>query len=278
MYFRNVSKICLPLEYVLIFIGIIFLLFFFYHVIAEPLYAFVFRKPIYVHFYLFPKKIPLSQLQILHTEFDFYKKLSLKEKKYFEHRVATFIVRYEFHGREGLVVTDQMRVLIAATAIMLTFGMRNYLFTLLDKVIIFPDIYFSSITNNYHKGEFNPRMRAIVFSWKHFLEGFEISNDNLNLGLHEFAHVIHFEGLRKTDTSSTIFAASYEDIMEQIKRPSNYKRLIDSNYFRIYAYTNQYEFIAVLLEHFFETPRQFKSEFPELFEQVKIMINFKEDL
>jgi MtfA peptidase len=109
-----------------------------YHVIVEPLYAFVFRKPIYVHFYLFPKHLTLPQLQILHTEFDFYQKLSLKEKKYFEHRVATFIERYEFHGREGLVVTDQMRVLIAATAIMLTFGMRNYLFTLIDKVIIFP--------------------------------------------------------------------------------------------------------------------------------------------
>jgi Mlc titration factor MtfA (ptsG expression regulator) len=147
---------------------------------------------------------------------------------------------------------------------------------LIDKIIIFPDIYFSNSNNEYHKGEFNPRVKAIVFSWKHFLEGFQINNDNLNLGLHKFAHVIHIEGLRKTDTSSTIFAAAYTDIMEQIKRPANYNRLLQSSYFRIYAYTNEYEFIAVILEHFFETPTQFKAEFPELFELVKKMINYKE--
>jgi Mlc titration factor MtfA (ptsG expression regulator) len=48
------------------------------------------------------------------------------------------------------------------------------------------------------------------------------------------------------------------------------------NYFRLYAYTNQYEFIAVILEYFFETPREFKQKLPELYGMVKKMINFKE--
>jgi len=243
---------------------------------VEPIYAFFFRKPIYVHFYPFPSKLTLAQLHVLHNEFDFYKKLSPKQKVYFEHRVATFINKYAFYGKEGLQVTDQMKVLIAATAIMLTFGMRNYLFTIINKIIIYPDVYYSNMNKAYHKGEFNPRMEAVVFSWKDFLEGYEISNDNLNLGLHEFSHVMHFQGLKNTDTSATIFATAYQEIIEQVKRPMNYKRLIDSNYFRIYAYTNEFEFIAVILEHFFETPSQFKHEFPELFEKVKEMINYTE--
>ena len=126
----------------------------------------------------------MQQLQILNNQFEFYQKLDSKNKRYFEHRVATFIDKYPFYGKEGLIITDEMKVLIAATAIMLTFGMRNYLFNVIDKVIVFPDIYYSSMNDNYHKGEFNPLMSAIVFSWKHFLEGYEISNDNLNLGLH----------------------------------------------------------------------------------------------
>ncbi|NJM80811.1 MAG: zinc-dependent peptidase [Flavobacterium sp.] len=64
--------------------------------------------------------------------------------------------------------------------------------------------------------------------------------------------------------------------MQEVKHPSNYSRLLNSNYFRIYAYTNEFEFIAVILEHFFETPKQFKEEFPQLFEKVKTMINFTE--
>ncbi len=249
-----------------------------YNVVLEPIYAFFFRKPIYVHFYPFPRKLSLNQLQILNNEFEFYKKLSPKHKKYFEHRVATFITNYKFIGKEDLVVNDRMRVLISATAVMLTFGMRNYLFSVIDKIIIYPDIYYSSFNDEYHKGEFNPMMKAIVFSWKHFLEGYEISNDNLNLGLHEFGHVLHYQGLKNSDTSATIFAVTYDEIMEQVKYPPNLKRLTDSNYFRIYAYTNEFEFIAVLLEHFFETPIQFQSEFPQLFEKVKVMINFSEPI
>lgn len=244
--------------------------------IIEPAYAFFFRKPIYVHFYPNPKKLSIQQLYILSNEFDFYKKLTPRLKKYFEHRVAAFIEKYPLYAKEGLKITDQMRVLIAATAVMLTFGMRNYLFTIIDKIIIYPDAYYSKLNDNFHKGEFNPRMKAVVFSWKHFLEGYQISNDNLNLGLHEFAHVLHFQGSINTDTSATIFSVTYLELMEQVKRPNNYKRLIESDYFRIYAYTNEFEFIAVILEHFFETPTQFKLEFPELYEKVRIMINFSE--
>ncbi len=264
--------------YFIVFIVVLFVGVIFYNSVIEPAYAFFFKKPIFVHFYFNPKKITKAQLHILESEFKFYQKLSPKLKKYFEHRVATFIETFPFYGKEDLQVTDQMKVLIASTAIMLTFGLRNYLFTIIDKIIIYPDVYYSRSNDNYHKGEFNPRMKAIVFSWKHFLEGYEISNDNLNLGLHEFSHVLRFQGQINSDTSATIFTATYEEIMEQVKRPANYKRLVESDYFRIYAFTNQFEFIAVILEHFFETPTQFQREFPELFEKVKVMINFSEPI
>lgn len=253
------------------------MVFFAYNVVIEPFYAFLFRKPIYVHYYPFAKKLKLNQVQILHSQFDFYKRLTLNQKNYFEHRVATFIKKYPFIGKEGILVTDEMKVLIAATAVMLTFGMRNYLFTVINKIVIYPDIYYSNINKNFHKGEFNPRMKAIVFSWKHFLEGYQISNDNLNLGLHEFGHVLHYQGLKSTDTSATIFTVTYEEIMKEVNYPANYSKLTQSSYFRNYAYKNEFEFIAVILEHFFETPDQFKKEFPHLYDKVKIMINFTEN-
>ena len=53
------------------------------------------------------------------------------------------------------------------------------------------------------------------------------------------------------------------------------KKLISSRYFREYAYTNQYEFFAVLLENFIETPLEFKTQFPELYRHMKQMLNFK---
>ncbi|PRZ25153.1 zinc-dependent peptidase [Flavobacterium granuli] len=242
--------------------------------IVEPFYVLIFNKPIFIHWYPFGEKLSVSQRGILEKEFVFYGKLSDKRKRFFEFRVAAFISKYKFIGKEGFVITDEVKVLISATFVMLTFGMRRYLINVFDKVIIYPQAYFSTINKEFHKGEFNPRVKAVVFSWKDFEEGFLHRNDNINLGLHEFAHALYFHGLRGKDQSSIVFADAYVKIQEYLVQPKVLNHLIASNYLRIYAYTNQAEFFAVVLEHFFETPQLFKQEFPELYYNIKDMINF----
>lgn len=243
----------------------------------EHYYLMVFNKPVYIHLYISPKKLSNSNKEILRNRIAFYTKLSEKRKSYFEHRVATFIESYPFIPKEGLIITNEMKVMIAATAVKLTFGMRKYIIDDFDKIIIYPEPYYSTINDAWHKGEFNPRMKAIVFSWKDFLEGYDYANDNLNLGLHEFAHAIHLHGLKNSDASSLQFAKMYVKIRDYIEIPEVSEKLIASDYFRVYAYTNHFEFIAVILEHFFETPEQFQEEHPELFLKVRKMINFSTD-
>jgi hypothetical protein len=260
---------------VFIFCGL-FLLLYFFKVFVEPAYVFFFNKPMYIHWYPLFKKLSANQKRILEKEFPFYKKLSAKRKAFFEHRTASFITNYKFLGHKGFVLTDQIKVLIAATFVMLTFGMRRYLVSVFDKIIVYPDAYFSTINQEYHKGEYNPMMKAVVFSWDDFQEGFRIENDNLNLGLHEFAHVLYFHGLKSRDQSSVVFSDTYDKIKQYIQQTEVRDKLVQSNYFRIYAFTNQVEFIAVVLEHFFETPAIFKQEFPELYLLVKSMINYNE--
>ena len=247
-----------------------------FNIIIEPLYVFIFNKPLYVHCYPFPRKLTQSQRYILEQEFIFYRKLSDKRKRFFEHRMASFINKYQFIGKDDLVITDQILVLVSATSVMLTFGMRFYLIDVFDKIIIYPKPYFSTVNQEYQKGEFNPRMKALVFSWEDFQQGFQFEKDNLNLGLHEFAHALHFHGLKCNDQSSIVFSDTYVKIKEYLVQPNILNHLVASNYFRIYAYTNQMEFLAVVLEHFFETPQIFKKEFPELFEKVRLMINYND--
>src|SRR5690606_18733684 len=97
----------------------------------------------------------------------------------------------------------------------------------------------------HHNGEFNPKLKTVVFSWTHFEHGFEFDDDNVNLGLHEFTHVMQFHAMKARDISAQIFAKYYNRIMIEVKHAPNAKRLIESDYFRIYAYTNEYEFLAV---------------------------------
>lgn len=258
------------------FFGSVLALFVFRFTI-EPLYVFVFNKPFYIHWYPFQRNLSLIQRDILRKEYVFYQKLSAKRKRFFEHRMTAFMAKYKFFGRGNFVVTDQSKVLIAATYVMLTFGMRHYLIDVFDKIIIYPEPYFSTINQEYHKGEFNPRLKALVFSWKDFEQGYRFDSDNRNLGLHEFSHALYFHILKGRDQSSVIFSSTYVKIQEYLVQPNILDQLVASNYFRIYAYTNQVEFLAVILEHFFETPQVFKKEFPELYRNVRDMINFKDE-
>lgn len=239
---------------------------------VEPLYMSVAHKPLYVHFYPRPRRLPPSQARHL-ADIPFYNRLSPKRRAHFEHRMAVFLENYEFHGREGIEVTDHMRISIASVYLMLTFGMRHYLIDAFQAILIYPDAYHSKITGEWHKGEFNPGHKVVVFSWKHFVEGLA-HNDNINLGIHEFAHVLHLNSLKNESNSASLFLNRFQKVLDELSLPSNRKLLEDSCYFRSYAYTNQYEFLAVVLEHFFETPHEFRRQFPRLYQHISKMINF----
>jgi hypothetical protein len=251
----------------------LFLFFSFY--VIEIIYLRNYKKPLVVFANVNFYQLQESQKQILSQNFQFYKQLKPKYKRYFEHRIANFINTYEFVGRD-ISVTEEMKVTIAGTAIMLTFGMRDYLNPLFKRIIIFPDIYYSDQTENYHKGEFNPRLESIVFSWKHFKEGIEITNDNLNLGLHEFTHAFHIHSLKSDKATAVLFNESLQNLFKVVSNPQLKEQLINSGFLRDYAYENQFEFVAVLLEYFFESPQEFKSKFPSIFIKVKHMINYNE--
>lgn len=268
------ENIIVAIPILLLVLLLFILIVYFFLGVVEYVYIKIFHRPFYVHWYRNLEKLSPSQEVVLKKHFNFYNRLKPKYKAYFQHRVCCFLSKYEFIPREEIVLTQEIQIMVAATAVQLTFGMRNYLMDIFKYIVIYPDIYESVITENWHKGEFNPGLKTIVFSWKHLQEGFGIDNDNLNLGIHEFAHVLNFHGLKSKDASATLFAIHHRKMMLYLQDPKVQQRIITSDYFRVYGFTNQFEFFAVLLEHFFETPEVFKKEFPLLFLKIKRMINF----
>ncbi len=257
------------------FAAMTFMFFYFAIKLIEMGYVLRHGKPYYVHFYWFKRKLSDKQKEILRTKFRFYNKLSEKNKHFFEHRVASFMIDKDFIGRGGLVITEEMKVLLAATAVMLTFGFRDFYIGLISKIVVYPTRFYSKSNDTYHKGEFNPKLKALVLSWEDFLKGFDVDDDNLNLGIHEFTHAIHINSIKERDISSTIFSDTFKELSEMLSKDELLRdRITSSKYFRTYAYTNQFEFLAVAIEHFIETPQDFKNEFPKLYAKIKQMLNF----
>jgi Mlc titration factor MtfA (ptsG expression regulator) len=255
--------------------GLLLLIVFLFLKMLDTIYISWFKRPAWVHFYLYKKKLSKDQKIILRKNSSFYNRLSSVGKGRFEHRVICFLNDKTFIPRQNFVLNEDKELLIAATAVMLTFGMRKYKLPILEKIIVYPKEFYSTIDERYHKGEFNPRLKALVLSWKDFEEGFKIEDDNLNLGIHEFTHAIHLNSIKRTDTASVVFSDGFSELLRLLRNEDLVEDIKKSGFIRDYAFTNEFEFLAVVVENFIESPLEFKSQFPSLYKKIQQMFNFR---
>jgi hypothetical protein len=96
------------------------------------------------------------------------------------------------------------------------------------------------------------------------------------LGIHEFGHAIHLNAFNNTDSSSIIFRQEFEQLTNYLQNNESVRlELMASKYFRTFDYVTHFEYFEVLLENFIETPIAFKTQFSELYNYIKRMLNFK---
>ena len=262
--------------FLLIVLGSLFVLYKLFGFFEMAYVEYIKKRLFFNHIYFKKKQLNNEQRYIISKYFKLYNNLSLDYKSYFEHRVAVILNELEFIGK-SIDITEEMKLIISGTLVKLTFGFRDYKINSVERILIYPDEFYSQINKAYHKGEFNPAYRALVMSWKDVLFGYEVEDDNLNLAIHEFIHAIHFYfiSVRKKSTSAAIFLDSFYDLTVSLDANEALKSsLVSSGYLRDYAYTNQFEFLSVIVETFIETPKEFKHRFPGLYSQVKQMLNY----
>lgn len=210
--------------------------------------------------------LPVPQLykDILQKYFRYYQLLSAANKTKFERKVCNFLYSKRFIPRNMEEVSIEAKVLIAASAVQLTFGLPNIYLRHFDKILVYPNEYYSSITHQYHKGEVNPRFGIIVLSWKNFVESYVQSPSGINLGLHEMAHALRLENIIRNEEYRF-----FDD--ELVKKFDEYARGICRNFnhyapfFRPYACRNEHEFFSVAIENFFDRSEEFQKQVPELY-------------
>lgn len=258
-----------PYGYAIVFAGFLFFLF----RVFETWYASAYDKPLFRHYYVY-KKLSNSKIEILKEEFEFYKLLSDKHKRQFHHRLSLFLDEKNFVGRENLDITERMEVLVASIGCMLSFGRKNFNYGLIEHILIYPGEFYSNTNEAYHIGEFNPRGRALVISWKDFENGYRITDDNKNLGIHEFMHAMQLEAKQSRDTDSSRLVKQFQNILKHLTNQEVKDKLDETRFFRAYAFTNQYEFLAVLAEYFIESPIEFREHFPQLYSHTQKLLNF----
>ncbi len=207
------------------------------------------------------------EIQLLEQKFPYYARLSEKHKREFREKLQVILTSKSFIGRSEIrVVTSEMKILIGATIVMVTFGWDDIRLRHFSRILIYPDTYYSTISKQYHRGEVNPRHGIIVLSWSCFLEGMENDRDGVNLGIHEVAHALKLENQIYYNEEFEFFNPevyqSFELLAnEQIQKINSGKPTV----FRSSGGLNADEFFAVSLETFFEKPHEFFDYNPVLY-------------
>ena len=220
------------------------------------------------------KPIDHHSKSILEKYYPYYYNLPGSLKGMFERRVILFIRAKDFYGQEGLEVTHEMKVLIAASAVQITFGFKFFQLPRFTKIFIYPHSYYSRHTKKRHKGEVFPLGKIIKLSWDNFLKGFGDPTDGINLGFHEMTHAMSLENkFHSNGVSSFINAKAYRIWKQLAKHEMDLIKSEQSTFFRKYAATNLEEFLAVSVEVFFEQTNSFYEYNPQLYKATCLLLN-----
>lgn len=222
------------------------------------------------------RPFPHQWREMLVQHVAFYNRLNPLEKSKFENRVHIFLLNVQIIGI-NTEVTHLDRILIASGAIIPIFGFDSWHYSNLEVVEIHPDKFLIPNTQQYANGlvGWGAMEGKVKLSRKALIHGFYDNNDQKNVAIHEFVHVLdkqdgQIDGKLKKIMDEIDILPWLQIINNQI----NDIQQGNSN-IRHYGTTNHAEFLAVVSEFLFESPEKMKTEHPELYRVLNEFYNPK---
>ncbi|MEQ9187045.1 MAG: zinc-dependent peptidase [Cryomorphaceae bacterium] len=205
--------------------------------------------------------------EILQERMTYYRQLSAQGKQKFLARLRVILATKNFYGKQGLKLSPEVYALTAGAIVQVTFGLRSFRMDRFSKIIIYPDVFYNKLLDRNLKGSTSP-LGVLRFSWKHLVHGFEVVDDNLNLGLHEIAHALKVIIDEENDYLDRHLDQELAELSESGDELRNAILEGKLKVIRKYASTNAHEFFACCVEYFFESPEHFKSNLPRLYQRM----------
>ena len=258
----------------------------FWEVVKIGAILYLFGHAFYLVFYAFDlyqlnpfvklKPLTIVEQQFIEQIFPVYKEFSTGQKQKCNERIVWFRSKKHFVCYGSIENEEELKLILSATAIIMTLGLRRYrMLRSLNRIIIYPTQYYSRINKKHHLGEFNPKLKAVILSADTIYKGFDNLNDNRNLAIHEFAHALSFEMGRSNSSEARNFQWCLRRISALFSEEDFKVKVAASQYFRAYGLTNLQEFFSVAVENYFETPAIFKNDFPKLFDIIYQMLHME---
>lgn len=204
---------------------------------------------------------------ILRDRVPYYRVLDDEGRKRFEDDVRIFIAEQTITGAGDHRVDDTTRVLIAASAAMITQGLPEWEWPNVRDIVVYPRA-FDERYDTDRSGDVAGQVHLygpVIFSAKDLRLGFR-HRDGHNVGLHELAHVIDMQDGSADGVPVDAPIAATAPWIDVVAHRLRKIRRGGASPLRAYAGTNEAEVFAVAVETFFEQPRQLAKRDAQLFE------------
>lgn len=220
------------------------------------------------------KLFPGEWREILENRIDFYNRLSRNKKSEFERRVHIFLLNVNIVG-VNTEVSHLDKVLIASGAIIPIFGFDKWHYANLEVVELYPDKFQIPGRSEMANGlvGWGSMEGKMLLSRKALTHGFYEQNDQKNVAIHEFIHVLDkqdgkIDGVLEKVMNEIDIQPWLQVINQKMSEISNGDSSI-----RKYGGANSAEFLAVVSEFFFESPEKLRTEHPALFNALNNFYN-----
>jgi len=166
--------------------------------------------------------------------------------------------------------TDDLKLLVAASAVTLSFRWRGYEWRQLGEVLLYPD----SFDQDYRFGGRDrigqvDHWGTVILSVPELRRSFSSDTDCHHVGLHEFAHVLD---LHRSNFNGIPPGLSLEQTRRWVAIQQTELELLRTGHSILHPYgmTNELEFFAVSVEAFFQTPVAMEEQHPDLYSFLSI--------
>jgi Mlc titration factor MtfA (ptsG expression regulator) len=231
-----------------------------------------------------PAQVPGGWRPLIEERVPLAKKLTEKEWNRLLGLVSGFVRDKNFEGIKGLVITEEMKVIVAAQACLLLLALDMGPFPEVRSIILYPGTFVPKVPGQDGHVRLEPESEpvpllgeslrgVIVLSWENVQQGLGQPGDGHNVVLHEFAHQLDQEDgyvdgipLLEAPSSTRVWARVLRDRFEELRRKTLEG---EDDLLSGYGATNRAEFFAVATEAFFEQPVEMLQRYPDLYRELK---------
>lgn len=211
-----------------------------------------------------PPQMPVGMERALNQFYPYYSALEEKAKQHFRNRLMMYLKAVEFIGKPESDVPENIKLMVAANIIRLTFGLEDYRLSKFERIVIYPHPFPSpQFPDHLHNSEIFEEDGVLLFSADPLISGFRFPHKHYNLALHEYAKVF-MKSYPEKD-----FPEGDESLWGKIELMGAYKK----EHLAKFIGLPEIDPAAVSINYFYTFPDAFKKDLPTLFETYKSIFN-----